>query len=245
MYYYLVAIFSGGKQRLISSSNEAEILSLVTSYETQKTITYRWGKNTQTYRPLEVRVYQSKEKWNKKSGIKFEEFSKGKNNVFKKFKAKVDRQASDNWPRVFIIMPIQGKKYGTQEEQRVFAEYNNRFELLVDILEQFHCVGVRIDKEYPIGQEVEQIKREILNSQFVIADLTDERPSCYFEAGFAEGNKIDVIYIASENSVLQPGVPTKIHFDVHNHINYFSNLNELKDILKKTIENNNERLLKE
>jgi len=40
--------------------------------------------------------------------------------------------------------------------------------------------------------------KEIRKSKFVVADLTDERPSVFYEAGFAHALNLDVIYVYSE-----------------------------------------------
>ncbi len=140
-------------------------------------------------------------------------------------------------------MPIQGEKFGSQDEQRIYQEYDNRFEILENLLSDYKCVAIRIDKEHPIEDLVNRIKEEIRKAQFIIADLTDERPSCYFEAGYAEGLKRKpIIYIASKESVMNPKQETKIHFDVHMNVNYFTNHEELQGKIKSVIEKNKDKL---
>lgn len=53
-----------------------------------------------------------------------------------------------------------------------------------------------------MGGLVDRINEEILRSRFVIADLTDERPSCYDEFGYAEAAGTPVIPIASRESIM-------------------------------------------
>lgn len=89
---------------------------------------------------------------------------------------------------------------------------------------------------------MKRIKEEIERAQFVIADLTDERPSCYFEAGYAEALRKPVIYIASKESVVNPKTLTKVHFDIHRNINTFVNLKQLKEKLDESIRKNRSRL---
>ena len=242
MYYHLVAILPAGKQKTIPNKGKNEILPYVMSFETVGTITEKWGKASQTYQALEIRIYQTKEKWVRRSKVSFDEFIKKRKNCYSKFKKEADEKLGENKQRIFVIMPIQGKKSGTQNEQRIFQEYDRRYEAIADLMADYDCVAIRIDKEHPIDQLVDQIKKEIRNSLFVIADLTDERPSCYFEAGFAEGLKTPVIYIASEESILIPGQKTKIHFDIHMNVNFFSNNQELKELVKVTIKKNKDRL---
>jgi hypothetical protein len=88
--------------------------------------------------------------------------------------------------RVFFVTPIQGEKNGDQEQQRIRKEFDDRFEIVETIVGNYGGVAIRIDREHAMEDLVGRIKREIRDAKFVIADLTDERPSCYFEAGFAE-----------------------------------------------------------
>jgi hypothetical protein len=100
--------------------------------------------------------------------------------------------------KVFIVMPIQGEQSGSQEEQRIYREYDERFEVIEKVVGRFGGVAIRIDKEHALEDLVGRIKREINDCRFVIADLTDERPSCYFEVGYAEALTRPVIYVASK-----------------------------------------------
>ena len=99
-------------------------------------------------------------------------------------------------------MPIQGEKYGDQEQQRILKEYDERFDAIEEVLGDLDCYAIRIDKEAPLDGLVDQIKKEISKANFVIADLTDERPSCYFEVGYAEALGVPVIHITSKQSVV-------------------------------------------
>ena len=63
-------------------------------------------------------------------------------------------------------------------------------------------------------------------------DLTDERQSCYFEAGCAEALPRPVTYVASKQSVLKLG---KLHFDIHKNVQFFTNRNELQNQLGDAI----------
>jgi nucleoside 2-deoxyribosyltransferase len=72
-----------------------------------------------------------------------------------------------------------------------------------------------------------RILQLIDNSSLVIADLTYERPNCYFEAGYTQGKGIPVIYMAREDhDPRRPGRKAKdprVHFDLDAHkITYWS-----------------------
>ena len=99
-------------------------------------------------------------------------------------------------------------------------------------------MAIRIDKEHTLDELVKRVKEEIERSTFVVADLTDERPSCYFEAAYAEALKKPIIFLASKESVVNPKTKTRIHFDIHRNVNYFVNLAELKEKLKAAVEKN-------
>jgi len=244
MQYHLIATLSAGKKKSITNKSEDEVLSYVISYVINGTITDKWGGKDQTYQVLELRIYQTKDSWSRKKSGSLDNFIKNNKNCFQKFKNKAEKILGKNTTRVFIVMPIQGKKTGSQNEQRIYKEYDQRYEALRETLLKYDCVAIRIDKEHPIEQLVARIKEEIKKSSFIIADITDERPSCYFEAGFAEGLKIPVIYVASEESVIKPGEKTKIHFDIHMNVNLFTNIDELIEKVDSTIQKNKEKLFK-
>jgi nucleoside 2-deoxyribosyltransferase len=190
-----------------------------------------------------MRIYKTDTAWDKKTGQNLEDFiGTKKRNLYNSFERRAKRSLGvESW-RCFIIMPIQGEKFGSQDEQRVFREYDQRFEALEELLGEFDVVGIRIDKEHPLEDIVGRIKDEIKRAHFIVADLTDERPSCYFEAGYAEALNRPTIYVASKESVLHPGQQTKIHFDIHMNVNFFTNHNELIDKVRAVIEKNRDRL---
>jgi len=245
MFYHAIAILPGDRRKsMINKSEDQMLAEIVIPFVSTSTIRAKWGAKTQSYQVLELRIYQTDTSWNKVSGVKLETFIGKKKNLFSKFEPKAKRSIGQTGYRVFVIMPIQGEKFGSQDEQRIFREYDERFRVIEKVVGSMDCVAIRIDKEHPIEDLVARIKSEINRANFVIADLTDERPSCYYEAGYTEALKRPIIYIASKESVIRPGQQTKIHFDVHMSVNYFVNHEELQEKLLAAIEKNKDRLFK-
>ncbi len=93
---------------------------------------------------------------------------------------------------------------------------------------------VRIDQQEHIGKIDDQIIAEIRRSRFVVADFTqgDEgaRGGVYYEAGFAHGLHIPVIFTCRKDKLGQ------VHFDTrqYNHITW-QDPGELKEALKSRI----------
>ena len=238
MPFQTIAVLSGDRQKTIPNRTEAEVLSeIVIPFIANGVITARWGKKVQSYQVLELRIFETKDVWNKVKGP-IADVIKSKRNIYKRFGNKAEALLSSRKPKVFVITPIQGEKHGDQEQQRVFKEYDLRFEKIEQVVSDAGAVAIRIDKEHALEDLVGRIKKEIRGAQFVVADMTDERPSCYFEAGFAEALGKKVIYVASKQSVAKPGTPTKIHFDIHMNMNFFSNHDELQEKLASSIEKN-------
>lgn len=193
MPFHTIAILSGDRQKTIPNRSESEVLSeIVIPFIANGVITAKWGSKVQSYQVLELRVYETKDPWNKKSGTVIADVIKGKKNLYKRFSEKAEALLSTKKPKVFVITPIQGEKHGDQEQQRIFREYDQRFAAVEHVLSEAGAVAIRIDKEHALEDLVGRIKKEIRSAQFVVADLTDERPSCYFEAGYAEalGKKV-------------------------------------------------------
>jgi hypothetical protein len=246
MYYHIIATLPGDRRKTIPNKTEEQVLTeYVVPHVSTGTIKARWGSKTKSYQVVHMRICKTDTAWDKRTGQRLEDFiGPKKRNLYNSFEKRAKRSLGvGNW-RCFIVMPIQGEKYGSQNAQRVYKEYDERFEALEALLGDFDTVGIRIDKEHPLDDIVGRIKSEIQRAHFVIADLTDERPSCYFEAGYSEALGRPTIYVASSESVLSPGHQTRIHFDIHMNVNFFTNHRELTDKVRSVIEKNKERLFK-
>jgi nucleoside 2-deoxyribosyltransferase len=98
---------------------------------------------------------------------------------------------------------------------------------------------VRIDKKEHNNEISGEILHEIKNSHFIVADVTGQRNGVYFEAGFAMGNKKQVIWSCREEDM------ENVHFDTrqYNHIvwkNEQDLYEKLKDRIMGTVALNNE-----
>lgn len=91
-------------------------------------------------------------------------------------------------------------------------------------------IAIRIDRKDFNGKICDEIIAEIRKSKFLVADFTGQRGGVYYEAGFAHGLGIPVIFTA-KNEELE-----KLHFDTRqfNHIGY-NTPEELKDLLRNRI----------
>lgn len=86
----------------------------------------------------------------------------------------------------------------------------------------------RIDDENSNERITDRIVQSIREAEFVIVDLTNERPNVFWEAGYAHGLGKTPIYLAKQG--------TKIHFDVHDYpIILFRGLRDLKEALEKRL----------
>lgn len=245
MYYHVIATLPGGRRKSIVNKSEEQVLTeYVIPYARNGVIKARWGSSTQSYQVLELRVLGTNKAWYKASGTPLDEFIGKAKNRYPFFEKRAKKALGDSAFRVFVVMPIQGEKFGTQDEQRILREYDARFEAIEKLIGKYDAVAIRIDKEHTLDELVKRIKDEIEKSHFVIADLTDERPSCYYEAGYAEALRKPVIFVASKESVVNPKTQTKIHFDIHRNVNYFTNTKELRGKLKAALDKNRDHLFK-
>lgn len=90
---------------------------------------------------------------------------------------------------------------------------------LNDIYKSGLCLGIttagykplRIDNAEHNNKICDQIIAEIRRSRFVVADFTGHRGGVYYEAGFASGFGLDVIYTCRRNDL------QNLHFDVRQY----------------------------
>ena len=128
------------------------------------------------------------------------------------------RKPAGNTKQVFVAMWFDNftKEFYTSMEKAI--EENSKFKAL------------RVDKLEHNNKICDQIIAEIKRSKFLVADFTGERGGVYFEAGFAQGIGIPVIWTVHENWI------DKLHFDTrqYNHIVY-KDADELYKKLKARI----------
>ena len=106
---------------------------------------------------------------------------------------------------------------------------------LVDVLEAIKSgandcgiTAERIDDDERSERITDRILDSIRKAEFVIIDLTHERPNVFFEAGYAHGIGKTPIYIAREG--------TDIHFDVKDYpVIEFRNMKELRERLVRRL----------
>jgi hypothetical protein len=89
---------------------------------------------------------------------------------------------------------------------------------------------LRIDMKQFNDKICDRIIAEIRKSRFLIADVTEHRQGVYFEAGFAMGLGLPVIWTCRKDQI------ERCHFDTrqYNHIPW-SNVDELREKLKDRI----------
>jgi hypothetical protein len=114
-----------------------------------------------------------------------------------------------NMPEAFIIMQIGNPDLEKMCEQAI-----------VPALKACGLEPVRIDKHNKGGLLKSEIIKRIQDSEVIVADLTNERPNCYLEVGYAMGiDKFRNLILTArqdhnqDNPDHQPCGP-KIHFDL-------------------------------
>jgi len=113
-------------------------------------------------------------------------------------KSDLQRKFAETTNSVFVIM-----KFGD-------ALLDSAYEGVIDpIIRSFNLNPIRVDKIQNSGVITDQIIDLISSSQYVLADLSGERPNTYYEAGFAHAIGKEIIFSIRKNE--------KIHFDLAGH----------------------------
>jgi hypothetical protein len=115
--------------------------------------------------------------------------------------------------QVFIAMPM---------DESVRPDFADTHDTLRSVCQQIGLTAKRVDEVQTNDRITDTIRHLIESSEFVIADLTDNRPNVFFEAGYAEGIGITPIYIAKSG--------TNLHFDVKDYpVILFDNQRALRE----------------
>ena len=119
------------------------------------------------------------------------------------------KQANPESTRAFVAMWFGGPD---GEKASMDAAYDQGFK---PAIEKAGYRPVRIDKKEHLNRIDDEIIAEILRSRFIIADFTQGksgvRGGVYFEAGFAKGRNIKVIFTCRKDSI------DHVHFDTRQY----------------------------
>jgi len=120
---------------------------------------------------------------------------------------------------LFIIMAMS-------EEEPILEDIHSTFKR---ICEFYKLRAERVDDKFSFQQIYSKILNHIKLAEFIIADLTFERPNCYYEIGYAHALDKKVILTARRGS--------KIHFDISNFpVIWYNSMSELERKLKEMFE---------
>jgi hypothetical protein len=108
-------------------------------------------------------------------------------------------------------------------------EVDHNYEMVIKpAVEKYQFTIFRADEISHTRQITDVIIDSIVKAKFVIADLTDSRPNCYYEVGFAQSLSKPVIILAKEG--------TERHFDISTYKwNYWKTYKDLKPLVDKEL----------
>ena len=105
---------------------------------------------------------------------------------------------------------------------------NAVYDVIRQLCEEFELKPIRIDEIEDSGSIPRQILEAIETAEFLVFDLTRERPNVYYELGYAHGvgNKPEEIILIAKTG-------TRLHFDISSlRVLRYKNLGDLLKKLK-------------
>ena len=141
------------------------------------------------------------------------------NNILKQFQKESESEGEIDSKLCFVIMSFSNN-----------PQLQDFYEMAIKpTIEEFGFICERVDEQEFNGSIKDKILQNIRKAKFIVADVTEARPNCYYELGIAHALSKNVIHIANTSD--------DIHFDI-NDFNFiiYSRVAELKERLKSRIE---------
>ncbi len=116
---------------------------------------------------------------------------------------------------IFVIMP-----FSDELDESYFAIKDECLRLGLN--------AKRVDENVGAGLVIDEITELIEDAEFIICNLTKERPNVYYELGYAHGigvEPLDLFLIAEESTVL--------HFDITPYrVHYYRSTEQLRSLIR-------------
>jgi hypothetical protein len=120
---------------------------------------------------------------------------------------------------VFVIMPFKGE------------EMTEVYSALKDECLKLGLSATRVDENVGSGFVIREITELIEEAEFIICDLSQERPNVYYELGYAHGvgnEASDLLLIAKEG--------TSLHFDIAPlRVQYYRSTEHLRSVASSSL----------
>lgn len=120
---------------------------------------------------------------------------------------------------VFVIMPFQGQ------------DMSDAYAAIKDECKKLRLRATRVDENTGSGFVIREITDLIERSEFIICDLTNERPNVYYELGYAHGvgnEAMDILLIAKAG--------TTLHFDIAPlQVRFYTSSENLRTIVSSNL----------
>lgn len=120
---------------------------------------------------------------------------------------------------VFVIMPFRGQ------------DMTDAYAAIKDECKKLKLRAKRVDENSGSGLIIREITDLIERSEFIVCDLTNERPNVYYELGYAHGvgnEAMDILLIAKEGTIL--------HFDIAPlRVQYYSSTEHLRTLISSNL----------
>lgn len=130
----------------------------------------------------------------------------------------VTSDASFEQGLVFVIMSFDKKN-------------DDIYTAIKDECKKIRLNAIRVDEVTGSGMILRKIINYIERAEFLIVDLTDEKPNVYYELGYAHGvgnEDYDILLVAREG--------TKLHFDIAPlAVHFYSSTEHLRRIVNEQL----------
>lgn len=119
----------------------------------------------------------------------------------------------------FVLMAIDPSR----------AELEDVYNAIKEACREFGITAYRADEIEHQDRITDIVLKEIATCEYLIADLSDERPNVYYEVGYAHAlNKKPILYRRTN---------TRVHFDLYVHnVPEYKNTTELRKLLRQRFE---------